>query len=72
MKQLMEDRRQLRLGDFFQDILDSTGYLEILKEESQPGSQDRIDNLQELVNAAAEGCDAGGVFRPCLARFRSR
>ena len=35
------------------------GYVEILKQENQPESQDRIENLQELVNAAVEAEEQG-------------
>jgi DNA helicase-2/ATP-dependent DNA helicase PcrA len=59
MKELLGDRQCLRLGEFFKSILDRTGYLEILKEEKQPGAQDRIENLQELVNAAAGAEEQG-------------
>jgi DNA helicase II / ATP-dependent DNA helicase PcrA len=54
MKELVGDRQHLLLGEFFRSILDRTRYLEILKEEDQPGAEDRIENLEELVNAAAE------------------
>jgi DNA helicase-2/ATP-dependent DNA helicase PcrA len=59
MKELMDDRQRLDLGEFFTSILDRTRFLEILKDENQPGSQDRIENLQELVNAAAEAEEEG-------------
>jgi len=54
LKGLVEDRERLLLGDFFKSILERTRYLEILREERQPGAEDRIENLEELVNAAAE------------------
>jgi DNA helicase-2/ATP-dependent DNA helicase PcrA len=54
MKELVGDRQHLPLGEFFRSILDRTRYLEILKEEDQPGAEDRVENLEELLNAAAE------------------
>jgi DNA helicase-2/ATP-dependent DNA helicase PcrA len=59
MKQLMADREGLLMGQFFKSVLDRTRYVEILKEENQPESQDRIENLQELVNAAVEAEERG-------------
>ena len=59
MKQLMADHESLLMGQFFKSILDRTGYVEILKQENQPESQDRIENLQELVNAAVEAEEQG-------------
>ena len=59
MKELVGDRQHLLLGEFFRSILDRTGYLEILKEERQPGAEDRVENLEELVNAASEAEEQG-------------
>ncbi len=59
MKQLMADHEGLLMGQFFKSVLDRTRYVEILKEENQPESQDRIENLQELVNAAVEAEEQG-------------
>ena len=51
---LVEDRQRLLLSEFFKSILERTGYLEVLQVERQLGAEDRIENLEELVNAAAE------------------
>ena len=59
MKQLMADHESLLMGQFFKNVLDLTRYVEILKQENQPESQDRIENLQELVNAAVEAEEQG-------------
>jgi DNA helicase-2/ATP-dependent DNA helicase PcrA len=59
MKELMAERSQLLMGQFFKSILDRTGYVDVLKRENQPESQDRIENLQELVNAAVEAEESG-------------
>jgi DNA helicase-2/ATP-dependent DNA helicase PcrA len=47
------------MGQFFKKILDRIGYVDVLKRENQPESQDRIENLQELVNAAMEAEERG-------------
>jgi DNA helicase-2/ATP-dependent DNA helicase PcrA len=54
MTNLVDDRQHLLLSEFFRSILDRTRYLEILQAEGQPGAEDRIENLEELVNAATE------------------
>jgi DNA helicase-2/ATP-dependent DNA helicase PcrA len=59
LKDLIDDRKRLRMGQFFKGILDRTRYVEILRQENLPESQDRIENLQELVNAAAEAEERG-------------
>ena len=59
MKDLMAEQARLRMGQFFKSILDRTGYVKILEQENQPESQDRIENLQELVNAAVEAEEQG-------------
>ena len=59
MQRLMADHKNLLMGQFFKSILDRTGYVEFLRQENQPESQDRIENLQELVNAAVEAEERG-------------
>jgi DNA helicase-2/ATP-dependent DNA helicase PcrA len=59
MKHLMADHSSLLMGQFFKSVLDRTRYAEILREENQPEAQDRIENLQELVNAAVEAEEQG-------------
>ena len=59
MAGLAKDRMQLRLSDFFRAILDRTHYLEVLQNENSPEAESRIENLRELVNAAAEAEERG-------------
>jgi DNA helicase-2/ATP-dependent DNA helicase PcrA len=59
MKELVADRERLSMGEFFKSILHSTRCLEILKQQNLPESQDRIENLQELVTAAREAAERG-------------
>ena len=66
MKELVGDRERLHLGEFLRSILDRTRYLEILHEEDQPGAEDRIENLEELVNAATEAEEQGQTLAQFL------
>ncbi|MGD0778896.1 MAG: UvrD-helicase domain-containing protein, partial [Candidatus Solibacter sp.] len=66
MKELVGDRQHLLLGEFFKSILDRTRYLEILEEERQPGAEERMENLEELVNAAAEAEEQGQTLSEFL------
>ncbi len=59
MRCLMEDQASMTLGEFFRSIFDRTEYLKILKAENLPESQGRIENLQELANAAREAEERG-------------
>jgi DNA helicase-2/ATP-dependent DNA helicase PcrA len=59
MKHLMVDQARLPMGEFFKSILDRSEYVKILEQENLPESQDRIENLQELVNAAVEAEEQG-------------
>ena len=56
---LGEEGRRLSLSEFFRSLLARTGYLEMLKAENTPEAEGRIENLLELVNAAAAAEDAG-------------
>ena len=47
------------LPDALRFMLDRTGYGEMLERENTPDSQARLDNLAELVNAAAEAAERG-------------
>ena len=66
MKDLMADQQRLLMGQFFKSILDRTGYVDVLMAENQPESQDRIENLQELVNAAMEAEEQGITLKEFL------
>ena len=59
MKGLMSDSSTQPMGEFFRTILDRTEYVESLRRENQPESEDRIENLQELVNAAIDAEEQG-------------
>jgi DNA helicase-2/ATP-dependent DNA helicase PcrA len=56
---LAANREELSLSEFFRAILDHTHYVEILDAENTPAAESRIENLRELVNAAAEAEERG-------------
>jgi len=45
------------LPEVIKFLIDRTGYVKALEEEASPESQSRIENLQELVNAARDSAD---------------
>ena len=47
------------LPDLVKFILDRTGYMKMLEQEKTPESETRLENLGELVNAAAEAAERG-------------
>jgi len=59
MRKLIEDREHLTLPEFFKAILDGSGYRKMLEAENSPEAEDRIENLEELVNAAASAAQRG-------------
>jgi DNA helicase-2/ATP-dependent DNA helicase PcrA len=54
IRQLVAVREQLSLSGFFRELLDRTRCVEMLHQENTPEAEGRIENLQELANAAAE------------------
>ncbi len=63
IRQLIAAREQLSLSGFFRELLDRTRYVEMLRQENTPEAEDRIENLQELVNAAADAEERGETWR---------
>lgn len=63
---LAADHSSLTLSAFFKAILDRTGYLKMLEAENTPEAQGRVENLQELVNAAAEAEKRGETLAEFL------
>ena len=59
MQVLASGREKTLLSGFFRELLDRTTMLEVLRAENTPESDSRIENLQELVNAAAEAEERG-------------
>jgi DNA helicase-2/ATP-dependent DNA helicase PcrA len=66
IRQLVAAREQLTISGFLRELLDRTRYLEMLRQENTPEAEDRIENLQELVNAAAEAEERGETLAEFL------
>jgi DNA helicase-2/ATP-dependent DNA helicase PcrA len=56
------------VAKLLEELLEETGYLEALRAERTIEAQGRLENLEELVNVAAE-YDASGSQEPSLAEF---
>ena len=68
IRQLAEDRTRERMSEFFNSILDRSGYLRALEAENTPDAQGRIENLRELVNAARAAEESGETLAEFLDR----
>lgn len=60
MDDLMDAAQSLEAAQFIKMILDSSGYLQMLKDEASFEAQARIENLEELLNAVLEWQEDGG------------
>jgi DNA helicase-2/ATP-dependent DNA helicase PcrA len=52
--------------DFLRAVLDETGYMGMLRDRNTPDDVSRIENLEELVRAVAEGIENGESFADFL------
>src|SRR5256885_2898346 len=52
--------------DFLRVVLDETGYMDMLRDRNTPEDVARMENLQELVRAVAEGIENGESFTDFL------
>jgi DNA helicase-2/ATP-dependent DNA helicase PcrA len=52
--------------DFMRAVLDETGYMDMLRDRNTPDDVARIENLEELVRAVAEGIENGESFTDFL------
>ena len=66
VRELVAARGQFTMSGFFREILDRTKYLETLRGEATPEAEGRIENLQELVTAAAEAEERGETLSQFL------
>jgi DNA helicase-2/ATP-dependent DNA helicase PcrA len=53
-------------ADFLRYLLEETGYMPMLRDRNTPDDVSRMENLEELVRAVAEGQDAGESFTDFL------
>ena len=62
-RRLIEDLRELSLKaplhELLEALLERSGYLRMLKEDRTPGAEARVENVNELLNAAAEAAERG-------------
>ena len=68
VSELASERERLPISEFFKNLLERTRYLEVLRREGSPESEDRVENLMELVNAAAEADERGETLSEFLDR----
>ncbi len=66
MEELAEAVAAKPLNDALAFIEERTGYRKMLEQENTPESQARIENLNELMNAAAEAVERGETVRDFL------
>jgi DNA helicase-2/ATP-dependent DNA helicase PcrA len=59
IEELSADVATKRVDDVLREILDKTGYQKMLQTDNDPESESRLENLNELVNAAAEAAERG-------------
>src|SRR5579859_1339640 len=52
--------------DFLRAVLDVTGYMDMLKDRNAPEDVSRVENLEELVRAVADGIESGEPFTDFL------
>ncbi len=63
---LAEAVESMLLNEALAFIEDRTGYRKMLEQENTPESEARIENLNELMNAAAEAVERGETVRDFL------
>jgi len=59
MTELMQESSTLAPQQLLNEILARTGYRRMLEEDTAPGSETRLENLDELLNVAAEASERG-------------
>ena len=64
--QLQDDLARRPPAEFLRQVLERTGYLDMLRERDTPEDISRRENLEELVRAVAESTDAGETFADFL------
>src|SRR5246500_2218005 len=63
---LQESLAKSEAPDFLRTVLEETGYMGMLKDRNTPEDVARIENLEELVRAVAEGLENGESFSDFL------
>jgi DNA helicase-2/ATP-dependent DNA helicase PcrA len=68
MDELRQDLASLEPAPFLKQVLERTGYLDMLEQRDTPEDAARAENLQELVNAVADGSAQGETLTDFLDR----
>jgi DNA helicase-2/ATP-dependent DNA helicase PcrA len=68
MDELRAKHAELSPADFLAAVLDTTGYLEMLRQRDPAEENSRTENLRELLNAVAEGAERGETLSDFLDR----
>jgi DNA helicase-2/ATP-dependent DNA helicase PcrA len=66
IQELSEVAESAPVHEVLKRILERTGYLTMLESDNDPESESRIENLKELVNAAAEASERGETMTEFL------
>jgi ATP-dependent DNA helicase UvrD/PcrA len=64
--ELAAECRRAPLGEFFRALLGSSGLMAAQRAENTPESESRLENLEELVNAAQEAAERGETLEEFL------
>ncbi len=59
IEELGRQAQSAKLGDLVRAILEQTGYRHMLKKDTDPAAESRLENLDELLNAATEASERG-------------
>jgi DNA helicase-2/ATP-dependent DNA helicase PcrA len=68
IEELQQQANSLGPAEFVDQILEKTGYLDMLEQRGTAEDASRADNLRELVNAVAEGAEEGQTLIDVLDR----
>ncbi len=68
MEELRKDLASLEPAPFLKQVLERTGYVDMLEQRDTPEDAARAENLRELVNAVAEGSAQGETLTDFLDR----
>ena len=66
IRKLQEALSSKEPADFLREVLEETGYMDMLKDRNTPEDVARIENLEELTRAVAESMEAGETFADFL------
>ena len=68
IEELRREREHLPAAEFLRQIVERTGYSEYVEQQDAAEHTSRMENLQELINAVAEGAERGETLEDFLDR----